>query len=73
MAARQALRNIDGPGLDAARPRRCPLAGDTESGFARFFVPALIAALLATAGLPWEAWSIAETPRGGSAIVSLSF
>jgi hypothetical protein len=73
MAARQALNSIDGSRRRTATPRRCPLAGDTESGFARFFVPALIAALLTTAALAWQAWSPTEAPRTGATIATLSF
>jgi hypothetical protein len=70
MAVQHALKSIDG---SHPRHRSChpgPLAADSDSGFARFFVPALLAALLTTAGLAWESWD-AERPQ--TAIGHLSF
>jgi hypothetical protein len=39
-----------------------PLAADTESGFARVFVPTLLAVLLATGCLGWDSWVEPDAP-----------
>jgi hypothetical protein len=39
-----------------------PLAAETESGFGRLFVPALLAVLLATGCLGYESWMAQEPP-----------
>jgi hypothetical protein len=65
MAVQHALGPTVGshPHHPSCRPG--PLASETESGFARFFVPALLAMLLTTAGLAWESWD-AEMPQAGA-------
>ena len=50
-----------------------PLAADTGSGFARFFLPAVLAALLTTAGLAWECWHASEPSHTNAAVTRLSF
>jgi hypothetical protein len=48
------------PRYPAAGP--APLAADTESGFARVFVPTLLAVLLATGCLGWDSWVEPDAP-----------
>ena len=56
------------PGQPAAQPAACrtvppaPLAAETESGFARLFVPTLLAVLVATGCLGWESWMAPDVP-----------
>ena len=73
MAAQHAIRHIGGshPHRPAHHPG--PLAADTDTGFARFFMPALLAAVLTTACLAWESWHTPERPQTVTAIARLSF
>lgn len=72
MAAQHAYRTIrSDPYCPPDRPG--PLAADTGSGFARFFLPAFLAALLTTAGLAWESWQASEPAHTETVVARLSF
>jgi hypothetical protein len=46
-------------------PAPAPLAADTETGFARIFVPTLLAVVLATGCVGWDSWVESDGPPSG--------
>jgi hypothetical protein len=70
MAARRAFRPTQTAQSYRSSMLPTPLATDTESGFARLFVPTLLAVLVATGCLGWESWRSADV-RPADAIASM--
>jgi hypothetical protein len=70
MAARRAFRPVQKTQRYSSAMPPTPLAAETESGFARLFVPTLLAVLVATGCLGWESWRSADV-RPGDAIASM--